>query len=195
MYSFGIGWACQAPDKTCFLMPYTVWHERWRKCFFSQARWSCGNTARFVWLTSEVKVTRLGERRHLICLWRLLKTCPGVLMRMSFEHFEDEACGGCDTVGGEVLLLFHPVLELRVRGSHWGGTEGIYGLWMRPIVMLMRSDASDDPQSGIILYESAPRLRRIHTRRQSLRITQLHIKINVRELWAVSALTVRSLYK
>lgn len=34
--------------------------------------------------------------------------------------------------------------------------------------MLMRSDASDDPQSGIILYESAPRLRRIHTRRQSL---------------------------
>lgn len=167
-----------------------------KKMLFFQARWSCGNTARFVWLTSEVKVTRLGERQHLICLWRLLKTCPGVLMRMSFEHFEDEACGGCDTVGGGKFCCYFILFRSwGCGGSHWGGTEGIYGLWIRPIVMLMRSDASDDPQSGIILYESAPRLRRIHTRRQSLRITQLHIKINVRELWAVSALTVRSLYK
>lgn len=26
-------------------------------------------------------------------------------MRMSFEHFEDEACGGCDTVGGGSFVV------------------------------------------------------------------------------------------
>lgn len=27
-------------------------------------------------------------------------------MRMSFEHFEDEACGGCDTVrGGSFVVI------------------------------------------------------------------------------------------
>lgn len=124
MYSFGIGWACQAPDKTCFLMPYTVWHERWRKCFFSKHADHAGTLQRFVWLTSEVKVTRLGERRHLICLWRLLKTCPGVLMRMSFEHFEDEACGGCDTVGGGSFVVISSCFGAEGAGKslrwHWG---------------------------------------------------------------------------
>lgn len=124
MYSFGIGWACQAPDKTCFLMPYTVWHERWRKCCFSKHADHAGTLQRFVWLTSEVKVTRLGERRHLICLWRLLKTCPGVLMRMSFEHFEDEACGGCDTVGGGSFVVISSCFGAEGAGKslrwHWG---------------------------------------------------------------------------
>lgn len=46
--------------------------------------------------------------------------------------------------------LLYP--ELRVQRSHGGDTEGIYGGWMRTIVILMQSDASDDPQSGII-YE------------------------------------------
>lgn len=55
---------------------------------------------------------------------------------------------------------FSTYFGLGVQTSHWGDTEGIYGWWMRTIVMLMRSDASDDPQSGII-YELAPRW--IHT--------------------------------
>lgn len=47
------------------------------------------------------------------------------------------------------------MLQAEGEGSHWGGTEGIYGLWISTIVMLMQPDASDDPQSGIILYDSA----------------------------------------
>ena len=190
--------ACQAPDKTCFLMPYTVWHERQRHFFFFLACWSCRNTARFVWLASEVKVTRLCERQRLICLRRLFKNLSGrvnenefwALWRWSVQRMR---CS--ESAGGSFVSYFSSCLELRVQGSHWGGTEGIYVLWIRPIVMLMWSDASDDPQSGIILYESAPRLGWIHTRRHNLRITQLHIKINVRELWAVSALIVCSLCK
>ena len=61
---------------------------------------------------------------------------------------------------GDRKLLFSTYSELRVQRSHRGDTGGIYGWWMRTIVMLMQSDASDDPQSRII-YELAPRW--IHT--------------------------------
>lgn len=45
--------------------------------------------------------------------------------------------------------------------------------------MLMRSDASDDPQSGVILYDSAEFTFLQETRGQNVRITTLHLKINV----------------
>ncbi len=93
---------------------------------------------------------------------------------------------------GKFFVVLSSCSEPRVQGSHWGGTEGIYGLWICTIVMLMWSDASDDPQRRIILCEPAPRLHWIHNSPADTRAEsedyQLHLKINVGKLSAISAL-------
>lgn len=114
-----------------------------RPCF--QARWSCSNTATRLRNLSVTSITLFSTQ---------VFNENGFLARNVQQMWRQQSSG---------KLLFSSCLELRVQGSHWGDTEGIYGLWICTIVMLMWSDASDDPQSGIIFSEPAPRLRWIHT--------------------------------
>jgi len=68
----------------------------------------------------------------------------------------------------------------------WGGdSEDTYSLWLCTIVMLMWSD-TQNPQSGIILYDSAEYTFLQERWGQNVRITEVQLKINVGELLVMS---------